>query len=250
MCNLRRMNFITPLRKKWREDREEWKELAPRTRFTLYMLIFACTMMIGSIFFQTFFQIPHEYNTDLTIHDEVNKSMLYNANILMKTSIFAVDNPIFVNATVKIINGSMPQNIYVLFDGSHSYPPEKRGFGNSLYGGKIDTKLQSNKLYNGNTTLYYDMDGCYDIKITAYPQLMNNQPFNQSRTCNLLHIQSSEAANTDFYDKYLVSLSLGSMAISFIAIISVFRDVLDDVRPKIKKQREEKKESPPDRKLD
>lgn len=239
------MNRITNIRNNYNSTKDEWKLLPSRTKLSMKMLFVAGMVMFGSTMYLSSSPIHHEYNFDLTVHDVNDKSVVYDANIVMSSTIFAVDTPINVSATVRTLQGSTPTDyVYLLFDGSHSYPHEKiqKKFGERLYGGKIDAQKQSDGWYVGNTELDYQMDGCYDVRISDRP-IDTFESLNQSRTCNLIHIASSEATNMDFYNKWLVAISLGSISLSFVAIISVFRDVLGEVEENEKNYKKQRAES-------
>lgn len=220
--------------------KEEWKTLPEKTKISFQLLAFAGVMFL-IISLMNFPEGDHVFNTDLVMRDFNNSTLFYEINIEMSAPIFAVDTPIFVNATVRPNMAIPSKHIAILFDGSHIIPHQKRDFGNSLYAGKVDAELRTENIYVGTAKIDYDMDGCHDIKITSYEHDRILSLHNETKNCNFIHIQPSDATNINFYNKYLVSLTMAMLILSFVSIIPAIRTVYDDLI--LSKEKQKKKEN-------
>lgn len=201
------------------------KRFSERTKNLIVIIPILVTISLGIIYLQGYFEPTYQYNTDFFIHDPADKNRQYHANVILTTKLFAVNSTITAHAIVEVINGTKPviPIVYVVFDGSHNIPLEKISPNfDTLYGGQINATEASNNLYVGDSKIVYDMEGCYNIKVTNGSKNVETSltPFNQPSSCNQIHIASSEASNAQFTNKWLVVLTIFSVGIAMMTLRS------------------------------
>jgi hypothetical protein len=208
-----------------KDNHKSKKHLSERTKTFIVIIPIGITLIFGIFYLQGYFDPIYEYNTDFFIHDPADKNRIYHANVVLTTKLFAVNSTINAHGIVEVVNGTIPPIpiVYVIFDNSHNIP-FKKIFPNfdTWYGGQINATKISDNLYVGDTKISYDMEGCYNIKVTNGSKNveMSLIPFNQPISCNQIHIGSSEASNAQFTNKWLVVLTIFSVGIAMMTLRS------------------------------
>jgi len=216
------------------QERKSKKSLSFKVKLDfLLMGIATITLYAGVFYTNGFFDTPYTFNTDIQKHDTFFKNRVYHANVILTTKLFAVNNIINAHAIVEIVQGTQPPIpiVYVLFDGSHQVPP-KKVFPNlkfqTLYNGQINASKVSDNLYVGNGQIVYDMEGCYDIKVTNGSKFETGvTSFNETVPCQI-HIASTEASSTLTTNRYLIGLEIIAISIGFVALRTIIREALKD----------------------
>lgn len=107
-------------------------------------------------------------NFDFDSFDPYNPNQKYDGTILLKSKSFTEYSPIDVDVTLQVVNGTLPQTLYIIFPDSYNYPEEHSGFGSQIGGGWIPLTMDSYNHYTGHGQIQYQNAGEYWFGVTFH----------------------------------------------------------------------------------